>query len=583
MGGREQISEFRVGVLIIGAGAAGLRAAIELRTRGVDCLVMGKRPHGDAHTRWAAGGINAAFGHLDPEDRWEIHAADTIREGHFVCQPRAVELLAREAPERLLELWKWGCDFNLTPDGKINQRYFGAQSFRRTCFVGDMTGEAILRTLVDRAGKVGTPYRQNVFVLRLLAEGGVVKGALAMDMESGEPLVFAAKRVLLAAGGCTSVYSRSSSRPDENTGDGLALAYEAGAALRDMEFIQFHPTGMVQPEGMKGRLVTEAVRGEGGVLRNRLGERFMERYSPEKMELDARDVVARANYQEIHAGRGTEAGGVYLDISHQKPDFIRERLPKIHRQFLDQGIDISRQPMEVAPTAHYPMGGVAVDFDTGATTVPGLHAVGEVTAGLHGANRLGGNSLAETVVFGRKVGEHLAETLGEGPGKPVGLPRTLVSDAMGVFDLREKGGRGFGPERFIREARELMGTHAGIVRSGEGLREGLEKWMELGERAKSESVSKGLGGASFESAANLWFMLTAGEAVFRAAEMREESRGAHWRDDFPGSREIWRKNVLAARRGDGAMKLWSEPVPGIARKIQAAIAEHHQLDYHHLE
>ncbi|MDQ3183387.1 MAG: FAD-dependent oxidoreductase, partial [Actinomycetota bacterium] len=284
-------------VLIVGAGAAGLRAAIELAREGVDVLVLGKRRHGDAHTVWAAGGINASLGNLDPDDRWEIHAADTIGEGHFVNDPRAVEILAREAPERILELRDWGCPFSLTEDGELNQRYFGAQSFRRTCFAGDRTGEAILGTLVAKAKEEGVSYREDVYVTKLLKSGGRVNGAAGFDMQSGRRLLFGARAVVLAAGGYTSIYRRGSSRPDENNGDATALAYEAGAALKDMEFVQFHPTGMIEPEGMDGRLVTEAVRGEGGRLYNSEGERFMERYSPKHMELDARDVVARANYR----------------------------------------------------------------------------------------------------------------------------------------------------------------------------------------------------------------------------------------------------------------------------------------------
>jgi succinate dehydrogenase / fumarate reductase flavoprotein subunit len=297
-GHKYDYNPIKTDVLIVGAGAAGLRAAIELVREGVDVLVLGKRRHGDAHTVWAAGGINASLGNLDPDDRWEIHAADTIGEGHFVNDPRAVETLAREAPERVLELRDWGCPFFPTEDGELNQRYFGAQSFRRTCFVGDRTGEAMLGTLVAKAREEGVRYREDVYVTKLLKSGGRVNGAAGFDIKSGRRLLLGARAVVLAAGGYTSIYRRGSSRPDENNGDAMALAYEAGAALKDMEFVQFHPTGMIEPEGMDGRLVTEAVRGEGGRLYNAESERFMERYSPEHMELDARDVVARANYRE---------------------------------------------------------------------------------------------------------------------------------------------------------------------------------------------------------------------------------------------------------------------------------------------
>src|SRR5215210_1667287 len=465
-------------VLIVGAGAAGLRVAIELARAGVDVLVLGKRRHGDAHTVWAAGGINASLGNLDPDDRWEIHAADTIGEGHFVNDPRAVEILAREAPERILELRDWGCPFSLTEDGELNQRYFGAQSFRRTCFAGDRTGEAILGTLVAKAKEEGVSYREDVYVTKLLKSGGRVNGAAGFDMQSGRRLLFGARAVVLAAGGYTSIYRRGSSRPDENNGDATALAYEAGAALKDMEFVQFHPTGMIEPEGMDGRLVTEAVRGEGGRLYNSEGERFMGRYSPKHMELDARDVVARANYREIREGRGTPDGAVLLDISHRDPGYIKDRLPNMYEQFVEQGVDITEEPMKVSPTAHYGMGGIEVDPQTCATAVEGLYAVGESAAGVHGANRLGGNSLAETVVFGKILGEHLVRALEDLPPAP--LDGEAARDHLAALDALAAG---TGPEGLVGELRDLVWDHAGIVRTGEGLREGIEALRRFGEQA----------------------------------------------------------------------------------------------------
>jgi succinate dehydrogenase flavoprotein subunit len=571
-------------VLIVGAGAAGLRTAIELARAGVDVLVLGKRRHGDAHTVWAAGGINASLGSLDPDDRWEIHAADTVGEGHFVNDPRAVELLAREAPERVLELNDWGCPFSLTEGGELNQRYFGAQSFRRTCFAGDRTGEAILGTLVARAKEEGVPYREDVYVTKLLKSGARVNGAAGFDLSSGRRLLFGARAVVLAAGGYTSIYRRGSSRPDENNGDAMALAYEAGAALKDMEFVQFHPTGMVEPEKMEGRLVTEAVRGEGGRLYNARGERFMERYSPEHMELDARDVVARANYREIQDGRGTPDGAVLLDISHRDPEYIKERLPNMHAQFSEQGVDITRDPMKVSPTAHYGMGGIEVDSRTCSTAVEGLYAVGESTAGVHGANRLGGNSLAETVVFGKILGEHLVRALEELPPAP--LDRAAAREHL--VDL-EALAAGAGTEEaggLIEELRDLVWDHAGIVRTGEGLREGIEGLLRLGQRAD------GLGGfgtspersaLGMERALNLRAMLVAAEALMRGALLREESRGAHHREDFPEESEAWRKNVLCARDDGDRMHLWTEPVAEVPAGIQKAIDEDYSLDYHYLE
>jgi succinate dehydrogenase / fumarate reductase flavoprotein subunit len=569
-------------VLIVGAGAAGLRVAIELAREGVDVLVLGKRRHGDAHTVWAAGGINASLGNLDPDDRWEIHAADTIGEGHFVNDPRAVEILAREAPERILELRDWGCPFSLTEDGELNQRYFGAQSFRRTCFAGDRTGEALLGTLVAKAKEEGVPYREDVYVTKLLKSGERVSGAAGFDMRTGRRLLFGARAVVLAAGGYTSIYRRGSSRPDENNGDAMALAYEAGAALKDMEFVQFHPTGMIEPEEMDGRLVTEAVRGEGGRLYNAKGERFMERYSPKHMELDARDVVARANYREIQEGRGTPDGAVLLDISHRDPGYIKERLPNMYEQFMEQGVDITEQSMKVSPTAHYGMGGIEVDPQTCATAVDGLFAVGESTAGVHGANRLGGNSLAETVVFGKILGEHLAHTLDDLlPHVP--LEEGAASEQFAALDALAAGTGGSEPEELIDELRDLVWDHAGIVRTGEGLREGIEKLRDLEERAGELEVTGASPSRRLEHVLNLRAMLTAAEAVMRSALAREESRGAHHREDFPEEAAAWRKNILCARDEGGGMHLWTEPVGEVPAGIQKALDEDYSLDYHYVE
>jgi succinate dehydrogenase / fumarate reductase flavoprotein subunit len=571
-------------VLIVGAGAAGLRAAIELARAGVDVLVLGKRRHGDAHTVWAAGGINASLGNVDPADRWDIHAADTIGEGHFVNDPRAVEILARQAPERIQELHDWGCPFSLTEDGELNQRYFGAQSFRRTCFAGDRTGEAMMGTLVDKAREEGVPFREDVYVTKLLKSGGRVNGAAAFDLRSGRRILFGARAVVLAAGGYTSIYRRGSSRPEENNGDAMALAYGAGAALKDMEFVQFHPTGMVEPEEMDGRLVTEAVRGEGGRLYNAEGGRFMERYSPERMELDARDVVARANYREIQEGRGTPQGAVLLDISHRDPEYIKERLPNMYEQFMEQGVDITEEPMKVSPTAHYGMGGIEVDPRTCATAVEGLYAVGESAAGVHGANRLGGNSLAETVVFGKILGEHLAETVDDLPAAP--LDEQAVRDHLADLDALATGAGANDPEELIDELRGLVWDHAGIVRTDGGLRDGLDRLRSLRERAGDLEAPGGPSdrfGRWLERALDLGAMLVAAEAVVRGALAREESRGAHHREDFPEESDAWRKNILCAGDEGGEMYLWTEPVAEVSPAVQKALDEDYSLDYHYLE
>ncbi|WP_226481814.1 L-aspartate oxidase [Natrinema amylolyticum] len=574
-------------VLVVGAGAAGARVAIELAESGVDPLVIGKRDHGDAHTTWAAGGVNAALGSLDPEDDWTIHAADTFNEGHHLNDPEAVELTAREMPDRIRELAEWGMPFDRTDDGEINQRYFGAQSYRRTCFVGDRTGEAMLETLIGRARDLEIPYRENVMITRLLSDGERVDGAVGFDMETGEGLLFRTNHVVLAAGGFSAFYHRHSSRDDENNGDGQALALEAGARLMDLEFVQFHPTGMVGDrygEEWDGRLVTEAVRGEGGRLYNAEGERFMERYSPDQMELDARDVVARAIAQEVREGRGTDDGGVYLDISHRDDEYVRERLPSMVERFESLGVDITEEPMVVAPTAHYTMGGVDIDFHTGETGVDGLYAVGETVAGVHGANRLGGNSLAETVAIGKLVGDHVAGAVTDGDDDPTvtdGQRALAEREFRALTELAASDGT-VTPTEFLEELGDLLWDHAGILRDEAGIREGLAKLEDLRARTADLRVDGGLTSKSFEYAVDLSASLTVAEAMLRAALERTESRGAHYRTDYPETESDWRVNLVHAadenglsinRRGVG------EPSP----PVREALAEGYELDYHHLE
>ncbi len=576
------IEMIRTPVLIVGAGAAGLRAAIALHDHAVDCLVLGKRDHGDAHTVCAAGGINAALGNLDPQDHWALHAADTMAEGHDLCDPVAVELLARQAPARIRELHDWGCDFAKTDNNKINQRYFGAQTCRRTCFVGDETGKAILHTLVDQAKTRGIKYRDRICITKLLKHNHRVVGAAGYDMKTGEGLLFAANAVVLATGGYASVYSRNTSREDENTGDGMALALEAGASLRDMEMVQFHPTGKIRPKVRSGELVTEAMRGEGGRLYNKDGQRFMERYSPERLELDARDVVARAIWSEIKEGRGTQANAVKLDVSHIDAESIRERLPKMLRQFEEEGVDITREPVEVAPTAHYAMGGIRVDFTTGQTDVPGLYAVGETTGGLHGANRLGGNSLAETVVFGKLVGEHLAKAV-----KETNEPRVDQQDARRHLDaLQAVAARenGEDPQPLLAELRDLMWTHAGVVRTQPDLENGLQHLAEL--RRKSMHVAGGgsLNARPFESAISLQCMLPVAEAILRCALHRTETRGGHCRKDHEQTDDNrWRVNIICRRSPNAELALTEHPAPPMPEAIREAMDQRDEASYHHLE
>ena len=520
-------------VLVIGTGAAGLRAAIELAERGVQVLCIGKRRRDDAHTVLASGGINAALGTMDPDDSWEQHAADTLREGHWLGNPVSVELLCREAPRAIDDLVRWGARLAHESDGRLTQRFFGAHRWRRTCFAGDYTGREIQLTLGRRAAEVGVELRDDVYVTRLLVHEGRVFGAYGFDVDDGSRRLIVADAVVLAAGGHTRIWRRSSSRRDENTGDAMRLAAEAGCRLRDMELVQFHPTGMVHPEQSAGTLVTEAVRGEGGILRNAAGERFMERYDPERLELSARDRVALANYTEIADGRGTEHGGVLLDISHLERDLILSRLPRMYRQFVDLAmLDITQSPMEVAPTAHYSMGGVHVHPETHATDVQGLYAVGECATGVHGANRLGGNSLAECLVFGRIVGAEAARWSSE-LGVQV-RDRGAIDAARDEVDgLLEGQGEEFA-RPLQRAVRDLMSECSGVVRSDAGLREGLARLEDVAGRAKQLEVRPDIAGyADLAHAFDLRGSLLAARATLDCALERRETRGAHNRSDFP--------------------------------------------------
>jgi succinate dehydrogenase / fumarate reductase flavoprotein subunit len=555
-------------VLVIGTGAAGLRAAIAAHQAGSEVVVVGKRRRDDAHTVLAAGGINAALGTVDPQDSWQQHFGDTLREGYFLADPRVVELLAREAPAAVLELADWGAPFARTPDGRLDQRFFGAHRWRRTCYAGDWTGRAILRTLAAKVTELGLTVVDDQYVSQLLVADGACFGALAFDLETGERTMFLADAVVLAAGGHTRIWRRSSSRRDENTGDGMYLALRAGCRLQDMELVQFHPTGMVTPEEAAGTLVTEAVRGEGGHLKNARGERFMVRYDPQRMELSARDRVALANYTEITQGRGGPNGGVFLDITHLGKDAILERLPRMYRQFLEyQLLDISQQPMEVAPTAHYSMGGVVVvEPDTHATDVAGLYAAGEVVAGLHGANRLGGNSLAETVVFGRRAGEAAAAY---SASRDVQLrAREVIRAADQELSSFIRHGRQFA-RPLQRALRDTMWETCGVVRDQAGLRHGLERVVELREQAREVDVrptSEGYG--DLAHALDLRASLATAEATLLGALTRTESRGAHQRRDHPELSPELRVNLQARLDANGRLTTVTRPVPPVPPELE---------------
>ena len=553
-------------VLVIGTGAAGLRAAIAAHQAGSEVVVVGKRRRDDAHTVLAAGGINAALGTVDPQDSWQQHYADTLREGYFLADPRVVELLARESPAAVLELADWGAPFARLPDGRLDQRFFGAHRWRRTCYAGDWTGRAILRALTAKVAELGISVIDDQYVSQLLVAEGTCFGALAFDLESGERTVFLADAVVLAAGGHTRIWRRSSSRRDENTGDGMYLALRAGCRLADMELVQFHPTGMVAPEEAAGTLVTEAVRGEGGQLKNALGERFMARYDPERMELSTRDRVALANYTEIAEGRGGPNGGVFLDISHIGKDRILERLPRMYRQFLElQMLDISSQPMEVAPTAHYSMGGVVVDPETHATDVVGLYAVGEVAAGLHGANRLGGNSLAETVVFGRRAGAAAAEY---SASRDLQLrARHVVRAADQELSSLVRPGSEFA-RPLQRALRDTMWETCGVVRDQVGLQHGLDRVAELEELAGDVDVRPSSEGyADLAHALDLRASLMVAEATLLGALARRESRGAHQRRDFPQPDDDLRVNFRTRLEGTSRLTVTAQPVPPVPPEL----------------
>ncbi len=554
-------------VLVIGAGGAGLRAAIAAAEAGVSVALVCKSLLGKAHTVMAEGGIAAALGNVDPRDSWEVHFADTMRGGQRLNDYRMVEIFAREAPARVYELERWGAVFDRTEDGKILQRPFGAHTHPRLCHVGDRTGLELIRTLQDKALYNGIEVFMEITLTRLLKDGERIVGAFGYRREDGRFVLFRAKAVILATGGWGKVY-KVTSNSWECTGDGCAMAYEAGAELTDMEMVQFHPTGMVWPPGVRGILVTEAVRGEGGILRNALGERFMERYDPKKMELSSRDVVARSIYKEVQAGRGTPHGGVFLDITHWGPAYIMKKIPSMYEQYLKlANIDITKSPMEVAPTVHYVMGGVRVEPGTGATTIPGLFAAGEVAAGLHGANRLGGNSLADLLVFGKRAGEHAAAQVRKLAAAPRVNERCVEEERTLIQRLFDGEGRE-NPFAIHEELQEVMGTYAGIARTGAGLTEGLERVLALQKRAQElRAVGSKLFNPGWHACHDVRFMLTLCEAIFRSGIERQESRGAHWRLDFPDQDPRWGAMNVVVCQENGEMKVRTRPVPQMSPEL----------------
>ena len=546
-------------VLIIGAGGAGLRAAIAATQVGLSVGVLTKSLLGKAHTVMAEGGIAAAVGNVDPDDSWRQHFIDTLKSGKFINDWRMAEIFAKEAPDRVIELEQWGALFNRTNEGKISQRPFGAHTYRRLCHVGDRTGLEMIRTLQEKVLATGAKVYMETTVTKLLKKDDQVVGALAYTRESGKFIHFKAKAVVMATGGWGRIY-KVTSNSWEGTGDGVILAYNAGAELVDMEMVQFHPTGMVWPPGVRGLLVTEGVRGEGGVLRNSEGERYMENYDAERMELSSRDVVARANYTEVTEGRGSEHGGVYLDITHLGYNNILKKLPTMYEQFKNLAdIDITKTPMEVFPTIHYTMGGIKVDPETCATNVPGLFAAGEVAGGLHGANRLGGNSLSDLLVFGRRAGEGAA-AYAEGSNHSTEIEASEVdAEKWRVLEPLEKpeGDSDENPYTIQQELQEAMMEHANLMRNENSLKEGLGKVLALKERLGNVKVKGStLFNPGWHTSMDVYHLVQVSEIILRCALERTERRGAQWRLDYDGpDEELGKINLIARKDQQGEVDI----------------------------
>ena len=594
-------------VLVIGAGGAGLRAAIEASAAGVKVGLICKSLLGKAHTVMAEGGMAAAMGNVDDRDNWKVHFADTMRGGQYVNNWRMAELHAKEAPARVHELEAWGAVFDRTKEGKISQRNFGGHRYPRLAHVGDRTGLELIRTLQDHGIHQGITVFMEYTVVSLLKDGGRVVGAFGYDRERGRFRVFKAKAVVLCTGGLGRAYAVTSNSL-EGTGDGVSLAYHAGAELLDMEFIQFHPTGMIWPPSVRGILVTESVRGEGGVLRNKDGKRFMYDDVPENYksqtstdpeegwrytqndknakrppELLTRDHVARCINREVKAGRGSPHGGVFLDISWIKEkipnsaEHIKRKLPSMYHQFMQlANLDITKEPMEIGPTTHYAMGGIRVEAESQATNIPGLFAAGECAAGLHGANRLGGNSLSDLIVFGQRAGEYAAKYAKANPNISVSDAEIegAYKEAVAPFE-RAAGGTTEGPYQVQYDLQNMMQKNVGIVRLQNEMEEAIDGIQKLKVRAEKVAV---LGHCEYNpgwhTAIDLKHLLTVSEAITLCAIERKESRGGHFREDFPDkSPEAAKYNNVVSKAADGSMKLRREPIPAIREDLKQVIEE----------
>lgn len=587
-------------VLVVGAGGAGLRAAIEASAKGVSVGLVCKSLLGKAHTVMAEGGVAAALANVDPKDNWETHFKDTMKGGKMLNNWRFAQLHAQEAPDRVRELERWGAVFDRTRDGKILQRAFGGHTYKRLCHVGDRTGLEMIRTLQDYGIHQGITVYMECAITRLLKDGDKIAGAFGYYREDGRYVLFKSKAVVLATGGVGKAYAITSNSW-EYTADGQALAYDAGADLIDMEFVQFHPTGMVWPPGVRGLLVTEGVRGEGGILRNKDNKRFMFDYLPESTknefastdeeartwveaavaakqtearrppELSTRDNVARAIYQEVKAGRGSPHGGVFLDISYLDPERVKKKLPSMYHQFKDLAdVDITKQPMEVGPTMHYIMGGIRVDADTAESPrVPGLFAAGEVTGGMHGANRLGGNSLSDLIVFGMRAGAGAAEYA----KKLSSAPQVSTDEINGaIAEMEEPFSRpdGKNPYDVLKQLNQIMGTYVGIYREEKDLTIGIEKLNELKKQVKEVGI-KGSHkyNPGWHMCRDLKNMMIASEAIARSALSRKESRGAHSRLDYPDTNDAdWGHVNTSIYKKDGEMNLEHTPLPEMPEDLR---------------
>jgi succinate dehydrogenase / fumarate reductase flavoprotein subunit len=565
-------------VLVIGAGGAGLRAAIEASAQGASVGLVCKSLLGKAHTVMAEGGVAAALANVDPKDDWRTHFHDTMHGGKMLNNWRMAQLHAQEAPDRVRELEHWGALFDRTKDGKIMQRAFGGHTWKRLAHIGDRTGLELIRTLQDKGIHSGMDVYMECTITHLLKDGERISGAFGYWRESGRFVVFKAKAIILATGGIGKSY-KVTSNSWEYTGDGHALAYEAGAELIDMEFVQFHPTGMVWPPSVKGVLVTEAVRGEGGILRNRNGERFMEKYDPERMELSTRDIVARSIYTEVQEGRGTPHGGAYLDISHRGAEYVKKKLPSMYHQFMEFAqIDITKEPMEVFPTTHYVMGGVRVDADTTGSTVPGLFAAGEVAGGMHGANRLGGNSLSDLIVFGRRAGLGAAQYANELRDNTLKIDDVDLEKASQEMLVHFENEEGENPYTVHQELQEVMGSYIGVFRIKDKMEEGLQELQVLKERASQLKIEGSrMYNPGWHLCKDLKSMLTVSEAIASCALQREESRGAHSRVDFPkADNEKWGKVNSVVSKDNGSMKISTSPLPQMPEELRKIVEGGHK-------